>query len=328
MPKVWKGGGKDNFFWWSFSVAPVNAGICAVSGAVAFIVFSLVMPGRNGRRPIIESNDEAFLPAVAIGLIAFFICIAAYAVLLNHRDKFGRQLALARELEREIMADVALFFGLYYKDGPIFSPEDLLKTGITKYSEFFEIRHPLAGAPEGYALEITEIKFKIGETKHGSVMREGLVALYHLNKNFKGVTLLFEDSFSKKINYAFNPDMTRVKLEWPLFEEAFDLYTTSQVDARIVMDTDFMETVYDFHKRHGIGGLFIAFYDNKMIVFLDNTNWPHAQDGKFYPAGFYDNMDFLLQIPRHMRYKSFAMERFVDRAGIEKARAQHIRQKP
>ena len=68
-----------------------------------------------------------------------------------------------------------------------------------------------------------------------------LVVKFH--KQFQGVTKVYRDAgalnFFKKLGQMGKGQ--RVKLEDPVFEKAFEVYSTDQIEARFILTPDFME---------------------------------------------------------------------------------------
>ncbi|MCL2888535.1 MAG: DUF3137 domain-containing protein [Elusimicrobia bacterium] len=310
IPKVISGAGRDNFFRWSFSVAPVSAWICTLSAAAAILAFALTSPGKHGEPPPIGYDNPVYMPVYILIIVAGVIWIISFSHLQIYRAKFNHLLEEAGQKREELMTEVGAFFGLEYQPNPLTASYILTQCGLSNYTEYAEINYVLHGALGGCPLEIMRTEFKISENKHGPIMNEGLLALYPLDKKFEGTTILYEDSLLTKIGHI-NSKLSRVKLEWAQFEEAFDVYTTSQIDARTIMQPDFMEAVYNFRQQRSISDLFISFYDNKMLVFIKNDDWPYNPKNQFSPEKYYQKMDLLLKIPEMLNYKSFAKECFM-----------------
>lgn len=84
------------------------------------------------------------------------------------------------------------------------------------------------------------------------------VADFH--KDFQGMTVVRRNSLIK-----FSWNGTRVKLENPVFERTFDVYSTDQIEARYLLTPSMMERLLQVERAFG-GGISLCFRDSKVII--------------------------------------------------------------
>ncbi len=87
----------------------------------------------------------------------------------------------------------------------------------------------------------------------------GVIFSADCNKNFSNTVLVKRDSLKIFGNSS------RVKMEDPLFEELFDVYSNDDIEARYLITPAFMEQFIAIDKQLG-GGIMAAFHNNEIII--------------------------------------------------------------
>lgn len=99
-----------------------------------------------------------------------------------------------------------------------------------------------------------------------------LVANFH--KQFKGVTKVYRDAgalnFLKKLGQMGKGQ--RVKLEDPVFEKAFEVYSTDQIEARFILTPDFMERLVGLERTFKGRQVRCAFSGGCMFLACEGKN--------------------------------------------------------
>jgi hypothetical protein len=93
----------------------------------------------------------------------------------------------------------------------------------------------------------------------------------HFPRSFAGVTVVRRD------NGIFNllggePGMKRVGLEDPVFEKAFEVWGTDQVEARYLVHPAFMQRLLDLETRLKGSRLRCAFEQGDLIIAIEGGN--------------------------------------------------------
>lgn len=93
-----------------------------------------------------------------------------------------------------------------------------------------------------------------------------LVVKFH--KQFQGVTKVYRDAgafnFLKKLGQMGKAQ--RVKLEDPVFEKAFEVYSTDQIEARYILTPDFMERLIGLERTFKGKQVRCAFAGGEMLL--------------------------------------------------------------
>lgn len=99
-----------------------------------------------------------------------------------------------------------------------------------------------------------------------------LVVKFH--KQFSGVTKVYRDAGAlnvfKKLSQMGKGQ--RVKLEDPVFEKAFEVYSTDQVEARFILTPDFMERLLGLERTFSGKQVRCAFAQGEMYLVCEGKN--------------------------------------------------------
>lgn len=190
-----------------------------------------------------------------------------------------------KSIKQDIFPHVFSFFGTDYSydaDASSVTVEALKPSGIIpRYNSGGDSNEDLVrGSYQDVALEFFESQLVSGSGKNRRTVFRGMFITLSMNKNFHGHTIVkrdlgklgnfFGDKFSKLDN---------VKLEDPVFEEQFEVYSSDQVEARYLLTPAFMERL--LHLESVIGGvkknskkakrrsgIQVAFYENKLLLMI------------------------------------------------------------
>lgn len=123
----------------------------------------------------------------------------------------------------------------------------------------------------------------------------GVHIILDFNKYFNGSTIVYaKNNLTRQILY------NEFKLDNPLFNEYFDVYTTDIQEATYILSQNFMENLvklYDFVGQNS--ALSIHFINNCMYVHLRNMSLLNSFDSKDYKERvrlFYNNMKEVFQV--------------------------------
>lgn len=100
---------------------------------------------------------------------------------------------------------------------------------------------------------------------------KGLFVSFVANKNFSSKTIIKTDGgtmgnfFDRKAS-----DYENVKLEDPIFEKEFEVYSSDQVEARYLLTTAFMENLLELSKLFS-GSVQCSFFDNQIFITLETN---------------------------------------------------------
>ena len=131
---------------------------------------------------------------------------------------------------------------------------------------------------------------------------DGIFIILSMNKNFIGKTIVLQDS-GKIINKpSIIKGLENAKLEDPVFEKKFEVYSSDQVEARYLLTTSFMERLLDLEKmfyskrsKYTIKNLQCSFYDNKLLLMIPSTIDRFEVTSPLRPATFVNEANTILK---------------------------------
>jgi len=97
-----------------------------------------------------------------------------------------------------------------------------------------------------------------------------LAARFH--KPFAGVTKVFRDAGVFNTFLKIGQTGERVRLEDPVFEKAFEVFSTDQIEARFILTPDFMERLIALEKTFKGRKLRCAFSGGEMLLAVEGQN--------------------------------------------------------
>lgn len=118
---------------------------------------------------------------------------------------------------------------------------------------------------EGRVIDISKVGW-IQRTDEDSIPCYGFVFSCHLRTPVRGTTILVSDSLLAKAK-GVSGGLKRIKLEWLAFEEQFDLFSTDEQEARVVMAPDVMVVLYDFYQAVHNKSFCFVFYGDTLSCF-------------------------------------------------------------
>ncbi|ABK50257.1 MULTISPECIES: DUF3137 domain-containing protein [Shewanella] len=126
----------------------------------------------------------------------------------------------------------------------------------------------------------------------------GTVVELSSHKQFIGHTVVLKDRGGLANFLSDNHSgLQRVKLEDPLFEKEFDVFSTDQIESRYLLNTAFMERLQQLAKSFD-GEIQCAFFRNRLILFLPNRR------SRFQMRSIFDSAHFsaeFSQLNREMK---------------------------
>ncbi len=122
--------------------------------------------------------------------------------------------------------------GLYGTSATFVAPGDI-----------FTIEH------DGHA--VMEVKATRGSGKSRVTVFAGLIFRFNIGRAFAGETYIREEKWGDGyVGTNATPSMRVTTLEWPEFENLFEVETTNEIEAREILDPQFMEILHDWWQEH------------------------------------------------------------------------------
>ncbi|MBI1360532.1 MAG: DUF3137 domain-containing protein [Alphaproteobacteria bacterium] len=207
--------------------------------------------------------------------------------------------ALGRETKEMLVEPVCHEFGMTFEVSPL-DPADIMTFRNLKLVPHWDrarYEDRLTGQRQNAPFEFFEAHL---EEKHETSSRNGrrtewvtvfrgqcLVARFP--KPFNGVTRVVRDQGAFNFLSKLGEDLPRVKLEDPVFEKAFEVYGSDQIEARFILTPDFMERLLSLEKTFEGKKLRCAFSGGEMYLCVEGKNL-------FEPGSMYRRMDDLSRV--------------------------------
>lgn len=119
----------------------------------------------------------------------------------------------------------------------------------------------------------------------------GTIIKLQINKKFNSTTIIKKD-----LGFLFNlmrgEGLTRVKLEDPIFEKEFEVYSDDQMEARYLITPTFMERLLEFKKIFN-KKLSISFHHEHILVLIHNNKVSMPFISYSEPLDFYSEAKHL-----------------------------------
>lgn len=192
---------------------------------------------------------SGILPFVYKGECGFFICILVLAVC-------APMFMYYRQTKESILPILIGYFGKFtYTYQPILSEQILKESRIMKKYDQLATDDGFAGNYDEIPVNITEYtrlayrrKRKNNvEMKVAEPCGHGIIFSAQMNKKFQGQTIVVKDKgvFNMLARYK---GLTKVGLESPLFEKAYEVYSDNQIEARYILTTVMLEYMMEIKK--------------------------------------------------------------------------------
>lgn len=124
---------------------------------------------------------------------------------------------------------------------------------------------------------------------------KGIFVMLSMNKPFIGKTIVKTDvSGVMGLFKGSSEGLQQVKLEDPLFEKKFDVYSTDQVESRYLLSTSFMERLLKLSELFDHAKLQCGFYDNNLFIAIPLKKEYFQVSSIFTPATFQDDVQTIL----------------------------------
>jgi len=206
-----------------------------------------------------------------------------------------------KSLKTKIYPRIFGFYGgdfAYYADSPIriseFTPYDIVPSYDTEYPGDY-----VRGTYKGVLLELLEAKMTetrgSGKNRRTVTVFEGMFVRMGVYKKFEGKTIIKRDY--GMMNWAVNgfQKLERIKLEDPRFEKQFEVFGTSQVEARYLLTTSFMDRLVSLTTSSiNYKGLQASFFLNRLLMMVQSGKDYFGASSIFKPVTFIDEINNVL----------------------------------
>jgi len=244
-------------------------------------------------------------------------CVSLGIILLAGVGYWRRTAArkYADNVKTIIFPKIFKFFGedYFYDEDKFTTLKQLpaLKTsGIVPSYDNSYLEDYVKGKYNNTTLELIEAQLTetrgSGKNRRTVTVFNGVFVLLGMNKDFLGKTVVKKDSgkignwFTRKFNKPLFSkkivDLNNVKLEDPVFEKKFEVYSTDQVEARYLLTTSFMERLLELSGLFSKSGVIqCSFYLNKLLLMIPSDKNRFEVGSIYQPATFVDDINDILK---------------------------------
>jgi hypothetical protein len=208
-----------------------------------------------------EKTDLTWIPLViTIGLFAW-----AWSVVSKAKQKL--KIFLAEK--------VCGFFDLAYTHDAVGFPLDWFSdVSLVPAYDRSTVEDQITGRHDQVSISLADANLKkrvrSGKRTTYRVVFQGLLCAFSFPKRFNGRTVITGDK-GKILNWFEGMAVPggRVHLEDPRFENAFEVYSNDQVEARYLLTPSFMERVLALAEKYRARRLRLAFDAERLLISLD-----------------------------------------------------------
>ncbi len=207
---------------------------------------------------------------------------------------------LSKETKAMLVDPVAAEFGMSFEHNPP-APPDILhfrQLGLVPGWDRAKFEDLLTGARSNEPFRFFEAHLEEKRTTTDSKGRtrttwvtvfRGQCLVVNFHKQFNGVTKVFRDAGFMNAFMKMGHKEPRVRLEDPVFEKAFEVFGSDQIEARFILTPDFMERLLKLEQTFKGKQLRCAFSGGDMLLCVAGKNL-------FEPGSMYRPMDDLNRV--------------------------------
>jgi hypothetical protein len=190
---------------------------------------------------------------------------------------------LGKETKLMLVEPVASEFGMQFQLAP--APPEVMPRlkwlGIVPNWDRAKYEDRLTGARGDAPFEFFEAHLEERRTTTDSKGRtrttwvtvfKGQCLVVKFHKEFNGVTKVYRDMGAFNWLTKFGVKEPRVRLEDPVFEKAFEVYGSDQIEARFLLTPDFMERLIGLERTFQGKQLRCAFAGGEMLLAVAGKN--------------------------------------------------------
>ena len=227
---------------------------------------------------------------IASGSIMAGAIALLFAGLLAYAWAAGPLMAVGKRVKQSYCDGIAQAMGATYKMGD-FAPPAFDRFEEWKLTPSYARSHFedwFAGAYKGSSYDLYESHLEQrhtdskGRTYYSTVFRGQLIRM-HFPRDFLGVTVVRRDMGMFNV-FGGQSGLKKVGLEDPVFEKAFEVWGSDQVEARYLLHPALMQRLLDLEARMKGQKLRCAFQGGDLLVAIEGGN-------RFEPGDLFKPLD-------------------------------------
>lgn len=173
------------------------------------------------------------------------------------------------KIKEKIMGPICKCFGnmSWSQSYLTFDAERFVEAGLFRNFDSFDVDDAFVGTYKDCDIDIVEAEFTVGSGKNRSTVFNGLLIKLDMNKNFKGHTLLTENTFFHKSPLAH---LRHTELEDVMFEKKYDVFTDDEVEARYILTSKLMDKLVKVKMAFRSKSIRCAFLKGQFLIAMEN----------------------------------------------------------
>ena len=175
-----------------------------------------------------------------------------------------------KKIKLEIMSVVSSCFGnMHWSMAYAYDKaQQFVEAGLFTTFSRLEVDDCFRGVYKGVPIDIVEAEYERGSGKNRCTVFKGLCIKLDMNKNFKGHTVLMEDTMFHKSPLSH---LRHTELEDIKFEKRYDVFTDDEVEARYILTPTFMEKLAGIKMAFRCKAVRCAFYQGQLLIAMKPT---------------------------------------------------------
>jgi hypothetical protein len=180
---------------------------------------------------------------------------------------------VASETKQKVVSALCAPLGVTF-EAVLYDPPDLERLHVLKLlppSDEGSFEDRFRGRRAGCAFELFEASLDSGSGRDQKTVFTGQIFMVTFPRRFLGDTVLYQDS--GWLNGAQRPKaMQKVSLEDSVFERAYEVFSTDQVEARAILTPDFIERLAALRTQFAAQNLRCAFSGGQVLIAIESPN--------------------------------------------------------
>lgn len=244
--------------------------------------------------------EDGFIIGGILGVVILVAMVAWGSMALSK---------LGKETKLMLVNPVTAEFGLAYELAPV-EPADIhtfKNLGLVPGWDRSKYEDRITGSRNDTPFEFFEAHLEEKRTTTDGKGRtrttwvtvfRGQCLVVKFHKQFHGVTKVYRDmgllNWVGKLGQLGKGNIQKVKLEDPVFEKAFEVYSNDQIEARFILTPDFMERLLGLERAFKGKQVRCAFQGGEMFLACEGSNL-------LEPGSMYRSMDDLGRVQEMLR---------------------------
>jgi hypothetical protein len=210
------------------------------------------------------------------------------------------------DVKNQIFPAVFRYFGDDYGYSQLcpVTVESLQPSQLLPYYENSSTEDYVKGTHKGVGFEFFEAKLtkevRSGKSRRTVTVFDGVFLFFTMNKSFSGQTVVKSDggaigNWLGRTLGNMGGGMQNVKLEDPVFEKRFEVFSTDQVEARYLLTPSFMERLLKLAESFKASGVQASMYKNRILLMMSSDLNRFEGASIYVPATFEDDIKMIME---------------------------------